>query len=96
MRPSFGVEVPDDVNVDFAGAMQRMRRLRARISPNDSAQRFHDLGIDVYFGQASFVDSSTLTVDGTQLKFKRAVIATGARALRAADSRFDDGRLSHE
>ncbi|MEJ7591207.1 MAG: FAD-dependent oxidoreductase [Planctomycetaceae bacterium] len=76
----FGVAVPDGVQVDFASAMQRMRRLRARISPNDSAQRFRNLGIDVYFGQASFLNSDTVDVDGTQLKFKRAVIATGARA----------------
>ena len=76
----FGVQVPGGVQVDFAAAMQRMRRLRARISPNDSAQRFRDLGIDVYFGQARFVDSSTVDVDGTKLNFKRAVIATGARA----------------
>jgi len=76
----FGVNVPDGVNVDFAAAMQRMRKLRARISPHDSAARFRDLGIDVYFGQASFVDSSTVDVDGTKLRFKRAVIATGARA----------------
>lgn len=76
----FGVEVPDGVNVNFATAMQRMRRLRARISSNDAATRFRDLGIDVYFGQAQFVDSNTVEVDGTQLNFKRAVIATGARA----------------
>lgn len=76
----FGVEVPDGVNANFATAMQRMRRLRARISPNDAATRFRDLGIDVYFGQAQFVDSNTVEVDGTQLNFKRAVIATGARA----------------
>ena len=47
----FGVEVPERVNVNFAAAMERMRRLRARISPNDSATRFRDLGIDVYFGR---------------------------------------------
>jgi pyruvate/2-oxoglutarate dehydrogenase complex dihydrolipoamide dehydrogenase (E3) component len=76
----FGVEVPDGVNVNFAAAMQRMRRLRARISPNDSASRFRDLGVDVYFGQARFLDSSTVDVDGIHLDFKRAVIATGARA----------------
>ena len=76
----FGVEVPDGVNVNFATAMERMRQLRARISPNDSAVRFRDLGIDVYFGQGRFIDSSTIDVDGTMLNFKRAVIATGARA----------------
>ncbi len=66
--------------MDFAAVMQRMRRLRARISRNDAAQRFRDLGVDVYFGQARFLDSGTIDVDGTPLDFARAVIATGARA----------------
>ena len=44
----FGVAVPDGVQVDFATAMQRMRRLRARISPNDSAERFRKLGTVSY------------------------------------------------
>lgn len=76
----FGVEVPDAVHASFAAAMHRMRKLRARISVNDSAQRFRNLGIDVYFGKARFVDSGTVEVNGTQLAFRRAVIATGARA----------------
>ncbi|QDT00739.1 mercuric reductase [Adhaeretor mobilis] len=76
----FGVEVPDRVNINFANVMERMRKLRARISPNDSATRFSDLGIDVYFGQGRFIDSNSIDVDGTKLEFKRAVIATGARA----------------
>jgi pyruvate/2-oxoglutarate dehydrogenase complex dihydrolipoamide dehydrogenase (E3) component len=76
----YGVEVPSEITVNFAEAMERMRRLRARISPNDSAQRFRELGIDVYFGQAKFVDSNSVDVAGTRLSFKRAVIATGARA----------------
>ena len=76
----FGIEVPDGVTIHFATVMDRMRRLRARISPNDSATRFRELGVDVYFGQGRFVDSGTIDVDGTTLSFKRAVIATGARA----------------
>ena len=76
----FGVHIPGDVQVDFGAAMRRMRRLRARISPNDSAQRFRDLGVDVYFGDARFINSDTIEVEGTRLNFKRAVIATGARA----------------
>ncbi|MFA6954434.1 MAG: mercuric reductase [Thermoanaerobaculia bacterium] len=77
---AFGVDVPDGVKVDFPAAMQRMRRLRAHISKNDGARRFRDLGIDVFFGHARFVDDSTVEVGGTRLEFKRAVIATGARA----------------
>ena len=76
----FGVNVSSDVQVNFGAVMQRMRRLRARISLNDSAQRFRDLGVDVYFGDARFINSDTIEVDGAKLNFRRAVIATGARA----------------
>ncbi|MCI0332880.1 MAG: mercuric reductase [Planctomycetes bacterium] len=76
----FGVNVPSGASVDFAAAMERMRRLRARISPHDSARRFQELGVDVYFGEGRFVDSGTLDVSGTRLQFKRAVIATGSQA----------------
>jgi len=77
--PQFGIRATQ-VEINFAEIMGRMRRLRANISPHDSAKRFTELGIDVYFGQGCFVSSDTLTVDGKLLRFKRAVIATGARA----------------
>src|SRR5438046_502797 len=35
----FGVHVPEGVRVDFPAVMERMRRLRAGLSPNDSARR---------------------------------------------------------
>ena len=76
----FGVAVPDGVRVDFGAAMARMRRLRASIAPHDSVQRFSDLGIDVFIGEGRFVDDRTVMVDDQQLSFKKAVIATGARA----------------
>ena len=60
--------------------MERMRRLRARISHNDSAHRFKSLGVDVFLGHARFSGPETVLVAGKTLKFKRAVIATGARA----------------
>lgn len=41
--------IDGDVKVDFGAVMERMRRLRAKISDNDSARRFAlDLGVDVY------------------------------------------------
>tara|TARA_R110002073_G_scaffold7245_21_gene41464 strand:- start:1838 stop:3451 length:1614 start_codon:yes stop_codon:yes gene_type:complete len=81
----YGVHVPEGVEVDFAKTMQRMRRLRSKISPNDSAKRFSEMGIDVFFGKGSFINDNTLNVtreDGSvsELKFKKAVIASGARA----------------
>ena len=74
---SFGVNVGADATVDFAKAMERMRRLRAKISPNDSAKRFSELGVDVFFGQGSFAGDNTITVtrnDGSasKLNFKKA------------------------
>jgi pyruvate/2-oxoglutarate dehydrogenase complex dihydrolipoamide dehydrogenase (E3) component len=65
---------------DFAAAMERMRRLRADLSVKDSATRFRDLGVDVYLGDARFVAPDAVEVDGSRLRFARAVIATGARA----------------
>ncbi len=76
----FGVHVPHGVTVDFAAAMERMRRLRAAISPHDSAKRFSDLGIDVFLGSGKFTSSNSIEVAGTMVPFKKAVIATGARA----------------
>jgi len=77
----FGVDVPAGTRVDFSRVMERMRRLRARISPNDSAARFRDLGVDVFIGEGRFLDGSTVDVGGNKLRFKNAVIATGARAV---------------
>jgi pyruvate/2-oxoglutarate dehydrogenase complex dihydrolipoamide dehydrogenase (E3) component len=76
----FGVHVPEGVTVDFGQAMERMRRLRASIAPNDSARRFSGLGIDLFLGDAHFSDGHTVEVAGERLRFKKAVIATGARA----------------
>lgn len=81
----FGVDGLGNQSVDFGEVMKRMRQLRAQISPADSAARFTELGVDVFFGDGKFVDGQTVEVtreDGTQskLKFKKAVVATGARA----------------
>lgn len=76
----FGVRTVDDPVVDFAAAMERMRRLRAGIAANDSAERFQRLGVDVYFGHGRFVAPDRIEVGGQTLNFAKAVIATGARA----------------
>ena len=77
----FGVSVADEPRVDFSAVMERMRRLRAHISHNDSAQRFRDLGVDVFLGEGQFSGSNTIQVAEKTLNFKKAVIATGARAI---------------
>lgn len=76
----FGVVVPDGVKVDFPKVMERMRRLRAQISVNDSFERLKGLGVDVFQGSGRFTGANTLEVAGKTLRFSKAVIATGARA----------------
>ncbi len=78
----FGVRVPPGVEVDFPAVMKRLRKLRAGISQHDSAKRFTELGVDVFIGAASFSGPDTVEVGGQTLRFKRAVIATGARAVQ--------------
>ena len=76
----FGIE-PVNVQVDFGRVMERMRRLRAELSAKDSARRFRDqLGVDVFIGEARFSGIDTIEVDGQTLRFRKACIATGARA----------------
>lgn len=76
----FGVHGASESRVDFSTVMERMRALRAGISRADSAWRYRELGVDVFFGAGSFVGPDTVRVAGHTLRFKRAVIATGARA----------------
>lgn len=76
----FGVQIVSPVQVGFPAVMERMRKLRADISPHDSAERFTKLGVDVFLGEASFASTDTVQVGGKTLRYKRAVIATGARA----------------
>lgn len=77
---NYGVQVPPGARVDFPAAMARLRRLRAAASPKDAAARFAALGVDVFLGHGRFIATDGLEVNGTTLRFRRAVIATGARA----------------
>ncbi len=86
----FGVRVPEGVTVDFPAVMERMRKLRAGISPHDSAERFRKLGIDVFLGQGVFKDAHHVEVAGHTLEFRKAVIATGARAAAPPIRGLDD------
>ena len=76
-----GIRVHGRVEVDFGAVMDRMREIRARIAPNDSVARFRDeLGVDVFLGEGRFTDRQVIEVGDQKLEFRRALIATGARA----------------
>lgn len=78
---TFGAQPPRGIGVDFPRVMERMRRIRTRISRADSARRLSEAGIDVFFGTARFAGPSAVTVGGETLTFKKALIATGARPM---------------
>ena len=93
-----GLRLADGAEADFGAAMERMRRVRARISNEDAASRYRDeLGVDVYLGEAAFSGRSKVDVDGQTLRFKKAVIATGARAIALPIEGLEDsGYLTNE
>lgn len=65
----------------FEHAIERMRNKRADLSRHDSPARFRDeLGVDVFLGEARFTGRETVEVGDASLRFRRALIATGARA----------------
>ena len=77
----FGIGLTDDVRYDFGIVMTRMRKLRARISHTDSAQRYKQLGVDVFIGAGRFTATNRVEVGGQTLNFSKAAICTGARAV---------------
>ena len=94
---AYGAQTPPNIEVDFSLVMKRMRRIRARIGRADSAQAIAADGIDLFFGTARFVSVDTVDVDGLRLRFKKALIATGSRALLPTLPGLDDaGYLTNE
>lgn len=76
--PSYGAVVPPRVDVDFHAAMERVLRLRARLSRATSPRMLREAGIDLFFGHAVFKSPDHLDLDGVRLGFDKALIATGA------------------
>ncbi len=77
----YGLKLKGGYEVEFPKVMERLRRLRAKISKNDSAARYKSLGIDVFIGEGRFTGPNTIEVGGKKLEFAAACIATGARAI---------------
>ena len=94
----FGISGTAGLDIDFATAMTRMRKIRAAISPHDSARRFRDeLGVDVFFGTGRFTGADTVEVAEKRLRFRRAALCTGARAAAPPIAGMEDaGYLTNE
>jgi pyruvate/2-oxoglutarate dehydrogenase complex dihydrolipoamide dehydrogenase (E3) component len=75
----FAVSSPAELKLDFPALKARMMRVRARIAEYHAADRLQHDGVEIFFGEAQFTDSATLAVEDVPLRFKKAIIATGAR-----------------
>jgi pyruvate/2-oxoglutarate dehydrogenase complex dihydrolipoamide dehydrogenase (E3) component len=75
----YGGKMPGDIDVDFAAVMERVRRIAVHQGGGDSVQRLAEAGVDMFFGEIRFTGAQTLTVDAAELRFRKALIATGAR-----------------
>ncbi|MEQ8999483.1 MAG: mercuric reductase [Coleofasciculus sp. B1-GNL1-01] len=93
----FGIHPPENIEVNFSAVMERMRKLRAGISHHDSVQRFQKIGIDVFLGEGHFLRNNRIEVGDKILRYKKAVIATGARAVRPSIQGIEEaGFLTNE
>jgi pyruvate/2-oxoglutarate dehydrogenase complex dihydrolipoamide dehydrogenase (E3) component len=77
----FGAAVPGGIQENFSATMARMRRLRTRISEYHSAERLRISGVDLYFGAARFAGRGAVSLGAANVRFGKALIATGARPL---------------
>ncbi|HZG91779.1 MAG TPA: FAD-dependent oxidoreductase [Pseudonocardia sp.] len=73
----FGVHVAG-VRVAFDEVMAHVRGAVATIEPVDSADALRDAGVAYTAGTATFTGPDTASVDGTVVRFRRALIATGS------------------
>jgi pyruvate/2-oxoglutarate dehydrogenase complex dihydrolipoamide dehydrogenase (E3) component len=71
---------PQEPQFVFEKVFERMRARRTKIAPHDSQGRFESLGVDVFPGEARFVSSHEVEVNGQKLRARNFVIATGSRA----------------
>jgi pyruvate/2-oxoglutarate dehydrogenase complex dihydrolipoamide dehydrogenase (E3) component len=78
-RAAAAVGLAATASVNFDRVMARVRARRADLAANDSAARMASLGVDVFFGNATFEGPRRIRIAGMRLRFRAAVIATGSR-----------------
>jgi pyruvate/2-oxoglutarate dehydrogenase complex dihydrolipoamide dehydrogenase (E3) component len=84
-RAGASLGIRASAHADFTAVMAHLRARRADLAPADSAERLASLGVDVFFGSASFSGPRAVAVVNenqstrSELRFRKAVIATGSR-----------------
>ena len=76
----FGIDAGPP-RVDGRRVHDHVHGVIAAIAPNDSVERFEGLGVTVLRGAARFTGPTEVQVDGTRVRARRIVIATGSSPL---------------
>jgi pyruvate/2-oxoglutarate dehydrogenase complex dihydrolipoamide dehydrogenase (E3) component/uncharacterized membrane protein YdjX (TVP38/TMEM64 family) len=64
---------------DFGEVMERIQQVIRDIEPHDSIERYSGLGVDVVQGEARITSPWTVEVNGTTIRSRNIVVATGGR-----------------
>ena len=76
----FGVRLPEP-GIDWDAVQAHVHGVIAAIAPTDSEARFTALGATVMRGEARFVATDALDVDGRRISARRIVVAAGSSAV---------------
>ena len=94
---AFGVRPRGWPGIDAPSVRRHVRDVVEGIAPHDSQERFEGLGVTVLRATARFVDAETVEVDGTRVRARRFVVATGSRpAVPPIPGIADVGYLTNE
>jgi pyruvate/2-oxoglutarate dehydrogenase complex dihydrolipoamide dehydrogenase (E3) component len=74
----FGFRLDAPPRTDFAAVMERVRRMRSLSSAGDAVEAVEQAGAEVYLGHTRLIAPDVVEADGRQLRFRKAVIATGS------------------
>ncbi len=77
-RAGTALGVTADVSVDFGAVMDHVRSAIAHIAPVDSPEATESEGVTVLSGRARFTGPRRMVVDGREIAFTQALLATGA------------------
>ncbi len=68
--------------VDYRHVAARIQEVIARIQVHDSVERFCKLGVQVEFGEPTFIDEHAVSLNGLTISAKHWLIATGSSPAR--------------
>jgi pyruvate/2-oxoglutarate dehydrogenase complex dihydrolipoamide dehydrogenase (E3) component len=75
---AFGI-TPDEPKVNFGRIHDHIQEVIAGISPQESAERFAALGVELIKAEAKFVDRRTLRAGDQTIRARRFIVATGSK-----------------